>query len=75
MSKPSNADRLRDHARAVQLWTHAQGLRTGPRSLDGKRRSALRGLKHGLRTPGYYALRAYLRSLKSLLNDLEARKR
>lgn len=57
-------------ARARQQWERARGHQTGPRTLDGKRRSAQRGMIHGGRSGSVVALQRWLASVNRLVRAL-----
>lgn len=69
----TEADReaLRQRALTVQMWKHS--AHTGAKSEDGKRRSAQRGRKTGLRGIEGLTMRRYLASLNRLCKALAAR--
>lgn len=69
-SKPIDADKLRRHAEDLRLWEHASGHHTGPKTEEGKARSAQRSRKHGLRSADGEAMRRWLASVNRLCRDL-----
>lgn len=70
MLKPSNPTeklkRQQMHVERLQLWEHAHGHHCGPRSAEGKRRSALRATKHGIYSAGGLAMTAWVNNLREL---------
>jgi len=68
-----NLARLQAQAETLRLWEHAQGHHVGPVTLSGKRKSALRGLKHGLAGQGGRAMNRWLASLNLLCAQLNIR--
>lgn len=68
-----NLARLQAQAEALQLWDHARGHHVGPSTVSGKRKSALRGLKHGLAGKGGRAMNRWLGSLSLQLSQLKTR--
>ena len=68
-----NLARLQAQAETLRLWEHAQGHHVGPVTLSGKRKSALRGLKHGLAGEGARAMNRWFAALDALLVSLESR--
>jgi len=70
LTTPWTPETLRKHALDIKLWEKARGAYTGPRTVDGKVRSALRGTTHGMRGAGAIALRAYLVSVLRLCKVL-----
>jgi len=68
-----NLARLQAHAENLKLWDHAQGHHVGPVTVSGKRKSALRGLKHGLAGQGGRAMNRWLFALNFLLVRLDQR--
>lgn len=76
MPKPLTAEtreKLRDAALARQQWERCKGHQTGPKTEEGKRRSASRGMQHGMRTEAGLALRAWLASVQALASALKRR--
>jgi len=74
MPKPLPADtlaRLQAHAAELKLWELARGSHVGPVTISGKRRSALRGMKHGLCGAGGVEMRRWLRALNLALAQLK----
>lgn len=67
---PERLAQLRQHASQLRLWERAQGRQTGPKTEAGKRASALRPLKHGLRGRDAQAMRRWLASLNEALNRI-----
>ena len=70
MPKPSrriDLDQRRDHATDLRLWEHAKGKQTGPKTPEGRQRSAQRARKHGLRSAEGKALTAWLASVERLV--------
>jgi hypothetical protein len=63
--------RLQAQAEALQLWEHARGHHVGPLTTDGKRKSAMRGYRHGMRSLGGVAMLKWLASLQGLLVALK----
>jgi hypothetical protein len=55
----------------MQLWNRALGTQPGPLTVDGKRRSAMRGYKHGMQSQGGIAMRRWLAALTRLLAELK----
>lgn len=73
LSPREKLERLRAHAESLHLWEHAHGHHCGPRTAEGKRRSALRALKHGLRSEGGHAMAAWLKGLNRMLAEVMER--
>ena len=67
---PSERERLKRHAETLQLWERARGHQCGPKTLDGKQRSAMRGLKHGLGGAAGIAMYQWLSGVNSLCKSL-----
>lgn len=70
MPKPSrriDLDQRRKHATGLKLWEKAQGRQTGPKTPEGRQRSAQRARKHGLRSVEGKALAAWLSSVERLV--------
>jgi hypothetical protein len=65
-----NLARLQAQAEKLQLWEHARGSHVGPVTVSGKRKSALRGLKHGLAGQGGRAMNRWLASLNVFCGQL-----
>lgn len=63
-------DQRRDHANKVKLWEAAAGRHTGPKTAEGRQRSAQRARKHGLKSVEAKALGAWLSSLGRLVRTL-----
>lgn len=70
MPKPWTPEALRKHATELKLWEKAAGRQTGPRTADGKLRSALRAQTHGMRGSGAIAMSEYLTSVRKLCKVL-----
>lgn len=68
-SPPERVERQRAHAVALRLWELAHS-RCGPRTAEGKKRSALRATKHGLYSEGGMAMAAWLKSLSLTLDEV-----
>lgn len=66
LTPEGRASRAR-HNRERKQWEHAMGHQTGPRSADGKLRSARRSLKHGGRSAGAIALQKWIASVNRLI--------
>lgn len=65
-----NLARLQAQAEKLKLWEHARGSHVGPVTVSGKRKSALRGLKHGLAGEGARAMNRWLASLNVFCGQL-----
>ena len=52
-------------------WQHMKGKQSGPRTPDGKRRSAMRSLTYGGRTSEAEAIRAWTASLIRLSHSAQ----
>jgi len=70
---PENLARLQAQTERLQLWEHARGSHVGPVTVSGKRKSALRGTKHGLSGDGGREMRRWLRALNRSLSQLKGR--
>ena len=68
-------DQRRDHANKVRLWEAAAGRHTGPKTPEGRQRSAQRARKHGLKSVEAKALGAWLSSLGRLVRCVSPQKR
>ena len=58
--------------RSRESWRAMAGRQTGPRSADGKARSAMRSLQYGGRSQTAEAVRAWAASLARLAKALDA---
>lgn len=65
-----NLARLQAQAEKLKLWEHARGSHVGPVTVSGKRKSALRGLKHGLAGEGARAMNRWFAALNLLYAHL-----
>lgn len=70
LSPAENLARLQAQAERVKLWDHAHGHHVGPVTLSGKRKSALRGLKHGLAGQAGRAMNRWLAAFNLVLARL-----
>lgn len=70
---PETRARLREAALARRQWEHCTGRQTGPKTADGKRRSACRGMRHGMRTEAGRTLRTWIASVSALAAELKRR--
>lgn len=69
-SKPIDLDQRRDHALALELWRHAEGRHTGPKTPEGRYRSGQRSRKHGLRSADGIAMARWIASVNRLVRRL-----
>lgn len=68
---PNERERLKQHAETLQLWERAKGHHCGPQTDAGKRRSAMRSLKHGLASEGGIAMARWLADLNRLVRRVK----
>ena len=73
MPKPCrqiDRDQRREHAKGLELWKHAAGKQTGPKTPEGRYRAGQRSRKHGLRSAEGKAMDQWIASVNRLCRDL-----
>ena len=66
---PRRREEQRERIMAARPWEAS----TGPRSIDGKRRSAMRGLKSGARSAAFREIRQYLVGVGKIVSQRRRR--
>ena len=67
---PEGLRTLSESTRAREQWRKAHGKQTGPRTVEGKLKSAQRGTKHGARSQSVEALKRWISSLNRLVKAI-----